>query len=290
MSAGTLSAAGVYQMSAEAYHSDPCSEPSLSSSIAKLLCQSSPAHARQAHPRLNPWAVEEDDEKFDVGTAAHAILLEGVNAVAIIDAKDWRTNAAKDLRDKARAAGKIPLLEKVWDDVDAMVRSTRAQLDAHEDGVEMFHGGQAEQTLIWQEDGGIWCRARLDYLRPGNIDDYKSTKASANPDVLSRTLFGNGWDIQAAFYLRGLKAVTGVDGMFRFACQETYAPYALSVVALGPDAMILAEKKIIYALDLWRECLKKNRWPAYPLKTAYASLPPWIESAWLQKEDDGLHV
>jgi hypothetical protein len=274
---------GIYDIPADAYHADPCPAPSLSSSIAKLLCQSSPAHARVCHPRLCDHVVEEDAEHFDIGSAAHAILLEGVNSVAIIDAKDWRTNAAKDARDQARQEGRIPLLKKVWADVEAMVLATRAQLDAHEDGREMFCAGKPEQTLVWRE-GDLWCRARLDWLRVGNIDDYKTTKASANPEAISRTLFANGWDVQAAFYLRGLKALTGVDGTFRFAAQETYPPYALSVVALGPDAMTLAEKKVRFALELWHDSLTRNTWPAYPLKTAYAGLPPWIEAAWLEKE------
>ena len=41
-------------ISAEAYHADPAPEPSLSSSVAKILVNLSPAHARIAHPRLNP--------------------------------------------------------------------------------------------------------------------------------------------------------------------------------------------------------------------------------------------
>lgn len=274
---------GIYTMPAAEYHADPCPAPSLSSSIAKLLCDSSPAHARVAHPRLNPECADDEAEHFDIGTAAHAILLEGEAAVAVIDAKDWRTNAAKEARDAARTAGKIPLLSKIWGDVQRMVACAREQLDRHADGRAMFLAGKPEQTLIWEEQG-IWCRARTDWLRPGHIDDYKSTSASANPEVLSRTLFGNGWDVQAAFYRRGVKALTGIDAEFRFACQETYPPYALSVVALGPDAMLLAEKKVLYALELWRVCLTTNRWPAYPTRTAYASLPTWIESQWLEKE------
>ena len=274
---------GIYTMPADQYHADPCPAPSLSSSIAHLLCQDSPAHARIAHPRLNPGGSADEAEHFDIGTAAHAILLEGDAAVTVIDAKDWRTNAAKDARDTARAAGKIPLLAKVWGDVQAMVAAARVQLDVHADGRAMFTAGTPEQTLLWCDEG-IWCRARVDWLRPANIDDYKTTSASANPEVLSRTLFGHGWDIQAAFYLRGLKALTGAEAMFRFACQETYPPYALSVVTLGPDAMTLAEKKVIYALEHWRDCLRTNRWPGYPTRTAYATLPPWLEAAWLEKE------
>lgn len=277
---------GIYDLAEADYHADPCPAPSLSSSIANVLCSSTPAHARLRHPRLTERCVREDAEDFDIGTAAHAILLEGVNAVEVLEFADWRTNASKDARDKARAAGRIPLLRKVWADVEAMVLATRGQLDAHVDGRAMFVGGRAEQVLVWQDElTGVWCRARLDWLRPGAIDDYKSTRKSAHPEAVSRGLFGSGWDVQAAFYVRGLKALTGEDATFRFAVQECYRPYALSVVALGPDALMLAEKKVRFALELWRDCLERDRWPMYPTRTAYAGLPPWVESAWLEKEE-----
>jgi len=288
-----IDAPGIYEMPAAVYHGDPCPEPSLSSSIAKLLCMSSPAHARHAHPRLNVEAVEEEAEHFDIGTAAHAVLLEGVHAVEVIDAPDWRTKAAREARDAARAAGKTPLLAHVWADVQAMVAAARDQLCRHSDGgAEMFTAGQPERTAIWQEEG-IWCRARLDWLRPvavnrftppWAIDDYKSTSRSANPDDWTRTLFSAGVDVQVAWYLRGVKAVTGQDATFRFAVQETYPPYALSVIALGPEALTIAEKKCIYALDAWRACLADGVWPTYARRTCYAALPAWHEAWWLERE------
>ncbi len=281
--------AGIYNgITATQYHADVLTmEPSLSSSIAKLLCLSSPLHAKMAHPRLNPGAVEQEDERFDIGTAAHAILLEGVNAVKVVDARDWRTNAAKEARDIARANGQIPLLAHVWNDVENMVAGIKGQLAKHTDGGQaMFTNGKPEQTLIWQEDDGTWCRARLDWLRPGNIDDLK-TCPNANPEAVSRSLFGMGYDIQAAFYLRGLKRLTGEDAVFRFAFVEKESPYALSVIGLGPDALMLAEKKVLFALEKWRECLDADDWPGYPRQTCWASLPTWEESRWLQRETDG---
>lgn len=277
---------GIHTMSAAFYHADPCPEPSLSSSIVKTICLSSPLHAHHDHPRLNPAAVDEDSEAMDIGTAAHALFLEGVAAIVVVDAKDWRTNAAKELRDTARAAGRIPLLSKSWAAVQAMVAEARGQLARHTDGgAGMFTNGQAEQTLIWQEDGGVWCRARLDWLRPGAIDDYKTTSATANPDTWTRSMFFAGHDIQAAWYLRGLKAITGHDdAIFRFAVQETFEPYALSVIGLGPDALMLAEKKCLYALDVWRACQRDDTWPGYPSRTAWATLPAAHEMWWLEKE------
>jgi hypothetical protein len=285
-----LDTPGIYDgISAPDYHADPCPEPSLSSSIAKLLCLSSPAHARQDHPRLNPDAAHEEAERFDIGSAAHALLLEGDSGVVIVDAPDWRTKAAREARDAAYAAGKTPLLARAWADVEAMAIAARRQLDAHTDGgAGMFTAGKAEQTLIWREDR-VWCRARFDWLRQpfdGDwaIDDYKSTSGSANPDSWTRAMFGMGFDLQAAWYRRGLQVLTGADAIFRFAVQETYPPYALSVIALGPDAMTIAEKKRLYALERWDECQRENAWPGYPTRTCWAELPPWEEAKWLGRE------
>lgn len=281
----TVDAPGIYQLDWPSYLADPCPAPSLSSGIAGVLCLSSPAHARHQHPRLNPDYVGEHAGAADIGTAAHELLLEGTAArVVVVDAADWRTNAAKAQRDEAYATGRIPLLAHVWTEAQAMVAALRPQLERHRDGGKgMFLDGDAEQTLIWIEDG-VWCRARLDWLRDADIDDYKTTSGSANPDDWTRNLFANGQDIQVAWYLRGYKALTGTEATFRFAVQETYPPYAASVISLGPDAMTLAEKRVLYALELWRACLDSNDWTGYPRRTAYATLPPWIESAWLEKE------
>lgn len=287
---GVIATPGIYTLPAAVYHADPCPEPSLSCSIAKRLCLDSAAHAYQAHPRLNAAAEEEDAEHFDIGTVAHALLLEGLHNVVVIDFPDWRTKAAKAARDQARAEGKTPLLAGKWADVEAMVAAARGQLDRHRDGgAAMFTAGRPEQTLIWIEqqrgEPDVWCRARLDWLRPGAIDDYKSTSATANPETWTRTMFAAGFDLQAAWYLRGLKTLTGLDdAIFRFAVQETYPPYALSVIGLGPSALILAEKKIRYALEHWRASVVSGDWVGYPRRTCYADLPATHEAWWLERE------
>lgn len=284
---------GLHQMTADTYHDDPCPEPSLSASLAHVLLTCSPRHAWWAHPRLNPAFEPDRDEKFDLGTAAHAYLLQGASGFAVLDFPDWRTKAAKEARDAARDAGKVPLLAFRWADVQAMAAAAQPQLDAHEDPPRPLAGGAPEQTLVWQE-GDVWCRARLDWLHHDRqtVDDYKTTGGSANPEMWTRgPLFTNGYDLQAAFYLRGLQVLYGIAATFRFVVQENTAPFALSVIGLSPGALVLAEKKRLYAVDLWRSCLATNRWPAYPTRTCWAELPPWLEAAWLERElrpvDDG---
>lgn len=273
----TINTPGVYDIPAEEYHADPCPEPSLSNSIAKTLLGKSPRHAWLAHPRLNPDHEAKDNKKYDVGSAAHALLLEGQDAVEVIAADSFRTKDAKTARDAAYAAGKIPLLTEQAADVAAMQIAALAQLKSHEEAFAAFATGKPERTLIWQEDGGTWCRARLDWLDEGRgyIWDYKTT-TSAHPDDWQRRLFDLGYDMQEAWYRRGVKALGLCDDpQFRFIVQEVEAPYALSVIGLTPGTMMLGEMKVWRALETWRWCLANNRWPGYPSQTCYIEPPPW---------------
>lgn len=277
---------GVYDISADEYHADPCPEPSLSCSVAKLLINSTPLHAWTAHPRLNPGFEAEADEKFDLGSAAHSLILHDPKIFAVIDAADWRTKDAKAKRDAAREAGKIPLLTEQWIRVEAMARSALIQLSRHEEAAGAFRDGVPEQTLVWQE-GDVWCRARLDW-RPntGDIfDDYKSTAALADPDAFSRILFNIGHDVQAAFYRRGIRALgLSRNPVFRFIVQELDTPHALSVIALMPSALDLADHKVARAIDIWRECLGADEWPGYPSRTCYVEAPLWHEQQFMARD------
>jgi hypothetical protein len=275
---------GCYALKAAEYHRDPAPAPSLSASIARELLTASPHHAWCAHPRLNPAYTREYEDKFDLGTAVHAYLLEGDDGFVIVNEKDWRKDAAKGAREEARLDGKVALLRDQWVSVQAMAIRAREQLAGHEPPIPLT-SGRPEQTLVWQE-GRVWLRARLDWLHDDHrtIDDFKSTGASANPAAWTRTMFGLGADVQAALYVRGVKAVFGVEAEFRFVVQETYPPYALAVIGLAPEAMALAERKVAWAIARWGECLASGQWPSYPTRTCWAELPPWEATRWMEQE------
>ena len=276
---------GIYtDLPAEEYHADPAS-PSLSAGIATLICNRSPLHAWTAHPRLNPDYERVEEQKFDVGNVAHIMLLDEEDPCHVVDAPDWRTNAAKEERDAARADGFIPLLPHQFAEVEAMVAAVRTQLEGMSIDPPLFCDGQPEQTLVWEE-AGVTCRARLDWLRDDRAacDDLKTTSGSARPsDWSQRRLWDIGADIQVAMYLRGVKAVTGREPAFRFVVVETCPPYALSVVSLAPSALELANSKLDYALAKWRECLETDTWPSYPTQIAWAEAPTWHEVRWLEE-------
>lgn len=276
----------IRKIAAADYHADT-GGPTLSSSIAKLIVQASPLHARAAHPLLNPDYRPADRSTFDMGRVIHGVFLDGDAAVEIVDADDWRTKDAREARDAAYAAGKTPLLAKQWPDVLAAVATVRDRIPSLNVTPAPFTAGKPELCVRWQDDlTRVDCRALVDWLHDDYtaIDDLKCTSRSANPRQWSRQLFGLGYDMQADFYTRGVEAVTGVRPRFRLVVVEITPPYAVSVLALAPDAEVLARKKVDAAMELWRRSLETDEWPGYPADVAYVTLPAWEESAWLDHE------
>lgn len=277
--------AGIHdEIPAEIYHADPAPEPSLSAGIAHRLISRSPLHAWYEHPRLNPAHEREEKDILDFGTAAHSLLLQGLDVCEVIDAPDWRTKAARTARDSARKSGLIPLLSKDWDRMSALCAAVKTQTARHHARPLPLRDGKPEQTLIWREENGVWCRARIDYLIGDDvIDDLKTTGTSANPHEWARNrLFADGKDIQHSFYLRGLKALTGLDGQWRFVVVEVKPPFGMSVISLAPTAVELAEQKVERAIELWKRCIDSGEWPGYEQDVAFAELPAWEEARFLE--------
>lgn len=267
------------------YIADPAPSPSLSSSIAHALLDESPLHAWSRHPRLNPHYQHEDSTKFDLGTACHAVLLEGdYKKIAVIKAMDYRTKEAKETRDEARQAGMIPILVEQMMDIELMVEAAQKAISQSE-LADIFTpaGGDSELTLLWQEDGS-WCRSRPDRMSRDRrlLIDYKTTGASAEPTAWTKgPMLGNGCDLQAALGLRGIKALANPQNpQFVFIVQEVSPPYAVSFVGFGPQFQHYADVRIHRAIQVWKRCLATNHWPGYPTRVAWVAPPPWKMVEW----------
>lgn len=273
--------AGAYPISAEMYHADPCPQPSLSRTAIKDLVTRSPAHAWVNHPRLNPNHEPQQSGRFDLGHAFEDVLLRGGTNLAVVAFDDWRTTAAKQQRDEAHAANKTPVLAKDADRVVSMVAACRQQLEHHDPAIvgSLVYGlGVSEEALIWQEDGA-WCRALLDWRPNDNrvFIDVKTTSTKATADGWGRSVFWDtGCDIQAAWYLRAIRKVLDVeDATFAFLVVEVDPPHAMSVMIPDRSTLHIGEAKVERGLELWRWCMKHDRWPAYPREAQLISPSPW---------------
>lgn len=282
--------AGLHDITLAEYLSDPAPKPSLSSHVAHALLEQSPRHAWAQHPKLNPAYKSEDSSRFDLGSAAHNALLEGGDRFTVIEFPDYRRKAAQEARDQAREAGTIPVLASQRQTLDDMVGAA-AEAIRQSELADVFAArgkpeetiGKSEQTIMWK-DGGVWCRTRPDRISADRLIlcDYKTTE-NAEPSAWVRgPMLANGCDLQASLGLRGIKAVGNLDRepAFVFICQEITPPYAVSFVGFGEQFKFYADVRVHRAISLWGECLKADKWPGYPTRTAWAEPPPWKTKEW----------
>lgn len=277
---------GYHVMPAEKYHADPCVVPSLSSSTAKVLLNESPRKAWFKHSRLNPEYREEHDGKYDLGTTAHAVLLESDSSkVAVIDPAHypsktgsipdgWTNNAIRTARDSARAAGKTPILQRHYADVMAMVTAADAFIQKSEIA-EYWKDAESELTGVVLEDG-VWMRCRFDRITRNRrfIFDYKSTTDAA-PEPFSRLLVRMGYHIQEAFYRRIARALGAVGPRFVFLAQSVEPPYECSLHGCHTSLQEIADAEVERAIGMWRQCVKTKEWPSHGGRVHWAMPSTW---------------
>jgi hypothetical protein len=233
--------------------------------------------------------------KFNIGTASHALLLEGIDTIAVIEAEDWRTNAAKKERDEAYKQGRTPLLRHQYDGAKAMVDVALQSIYGCKELkiTDLRADGDSELSWFWKErapgggeDQEIWLRVRPDWISKDRklLLDYKTTGLSANPTDWGRQAVNMGYDIQDSLYCRGVKAIEGIyeklDPKMVFLIQEDHEPYLCSFVGLPPDFLELGKSKVEFGMAIWQECLSSGIWYGYPSQVCWANLPSWASAAW----------
>lgn len=264
---------GIYDLTNDEYHAQ---RDSLSSSGARMLLPPScPALFRHAQD-----TPAEPKKTFELGSAAHKLVLgEGPDLIQV-DAEKWTTNAVKAEVAAIRAEGNIPLkpaeYQQVHDMADALRRHPVASM--------LFDParGKPEQSLFWRDRlTGVMRRARFDWLpdaRSGRliIPDYKTCR-SAEPSALARAVEEFGYHQQDDWYRAAARALDLADdsAAFVFVCQEKTPPYIVTVVEMDAEARRIGAARNRRALEVFAECTETGVWPGYSNEIAYLSLPAW---------------
>jgi hypothetical protein len=178
------------------------------------------------------------------GTAAHSLLVEGQEAfdkeVWVISGSPY-TKAYKEEKTEQEALGYIVLKEDdasvIFDMKKNMIYEGNAYLDAK--------GKVAESSFYWYEDD-VLCKCRPDLICPplDNTDskdeivivDYKTTQ-SVEPYTFAKSVKKFRYDLQAAYYRRGMEAAGYKVTDFVFVAQEKTYPYASKVFRMTKEQM-----------------------------------------------------
>ena len=286
-----LRASPFLEINEAGYHADPCPAPSFSASLGKVILDQSPLHAYLAHPRLG-GAVREPTSAMEFGTLVHKLILGEGASVVSVNADNWKTAAAREQREVARAVGKLAVLASTLDEAAKIQEAFRKQYPAEQ--AALFNRGDSERVLIVDQPNHksadpasrVYARGMLDRVlidatnSTARIWDIK-TCADASPEAIERTIYERHYDMQMMCY-EWLLGIVRPELAGRITTQlifvEPSAPHCIVPVELDSMFRQIGRSKLGRAWDSWCECCATGIWPGYTDKVITLGPPTWAAS------------
>lgn len=262
----TVTEPGFYPDLAATYHSaQHTPTEALSQSGIKTLLQETPFDFK------NP--SEKKSAEMDFGAIVHTMALGKGALFSVSPYDDYRTNIAKAWRDETIAEGRIPIKADKFADADKIASVIRSRV------VQLLDGEpyETEVPFFWLE-GETWCR--------GMADIWCESKLTAiDPKITGRVgkmarahIVNQGWDIQAAWYRRGLEKILPQHaGRIRFVnlLVKPDAPFTSRAIMLNEAFRQSAEAECERGLRIFQRCMATGEWPGYGDEIELLDAPSW---------------
>ena len=207
--------------------------------------------------------VEEDRPAFQVGRAAHTLILEGRDAYRRQYAFGGPTNPATgklfDSRSKAYQDWAERQAKPVLTDRQAaLIEELAAAVQRHPVASELLAEGVPE-GVIRCDYRGVPCQARLDWLSPakGLVD----LKTCDHLKYLEADAKSFGYLHQLAFYRALLTLHTDAVLPVYLIAVEKREPYRCGVWRIDPGVLAAAERDNEAALERLVRCRQQDHWP-----------------------------
>lgn len=203
--------------------------------------------------------VQETTPAMNFGTAAHALLVEGEEVfnqtVAVIMGSPY-TNANKDLKREYEERGLTVIKENEMKAIKGM-----KQHMIEEGNIYLNADGKVDEASFYWYEGEVLCKCRPDVICPPVqspyaddeicVVDYKTTQ-SCDPKEFVHSVKKYGYDMQAAWYRRGMEAAGFKMREFIFVAQEKSYPYASKVFRITDEQMDLGWAKMEGFLESYK--------------------------------------
>jgi hypothetical protein len=207
--------------------------------------------------------VEEDRPAFQVGRAAHTLILEGRDAYRRQYAFGGPTNPATgklfDSRSKAYQEWAERQAKPVLSDRQAaLIEELAAAVQRHPVAGELLAEGVPE-GVIRRDYRGVPCQARLDWLNPDKgLVDLKTCDHLKYLEADARSF---GYLHQLAFYRALLALETGEVLSVYLIAVEKREPYRCGVWRIDPNVLAACEQDNEAALERLVRCRQIDHWP-----------------------------
>lgn len=212
------------------------------------------------HRKSQEW---KPSRSMELGTLIHSVVLEGRIDYAVGPEVDRRTKAGKEEWQAfcEENIGKIIVTK----DEEAVIRGC---FDACAPLMEQcaFQPEDVETSMFWTRDD-VQCKGRPDLLATVNgetcLVDLKTTNDIRHFDS---TFYRFRYDVQAAWYQRGLIDALGLDTVpgFWFLVVDTEAPHLCQFMRPSSDVLANANVTIERELAHFKRCQVAQEWPGLP--------------------------
>ena len=224
------------------------------------------------YARTHPQAPK---AAFDLGSAVHALVLGTGWGIAELHYDSFRTKAAQEERDAARADGLIPVLAKDMHEPRAIAEAVLAYPTSR----ALFEAAADRELTVTANIDGVPVRCRFDaFADTGNQligIDLKTTGTSASAKGFERAIASFGYDVQQGHYQATYEASEGVPCAFVFVAVETTAPHLVQVHQLSEQWRQIGAEKAKRARDIFAACTESGVWPGYPEGVHLLDPPAW---------------
>ncbi len=241
---------------------------------------------------------------FDIGTAAHAYILEPElfhNEIICISngcfpepeklnkdgsiCKKGKNGAYLKLQKEA-FPGKI-IFEQFW--YKQVIKFAKA-LKQFPDFDKLFdlETGLAEMSYYGQcNEKGLKIKLRPDYVKPSNfIGDLKFCRSVDN-NSLYRDFADHEYHVRAAFILDFYNEFTGDNiEKFLFAFAEKKEPYHVRIMELSPRDLAVGREVYKERLESIKWGFDNNKWPGFEKETGAESIETLVLPEWVYNKNN----
>lgn len=275
-------------LSNELYHLD---RTALSSTGLKTLLKKSPAHFKALWTKGSDGL--EEKEAFRYGSLCHLAILEPekfkqsfirepvFQAPTQKGEMSTRSKEALKMKDDWYASLKpdqIVVTEKDYENI----QGTIASILNHKKASQVIQGATVELSGYFRDPvTGIKCRIRPDIYHQDKkvLIDFKTT-VDASKQIFSNQIDRLLYHVSLIFYGEGIRQITGSEPLYyAFLAVEKEDPWAVSLYWLDKQSIETAKAWYYNGMQIMKNCLEKNKFPAYQADEAEEiSLPPWAHS------------
>lgn len=222
---------------------------------------------------------------LNVGTAVHIHILEPHKKDRIKNLLDFGFEDRKKWQAIRKLEAENPewlfFSDKEFEQIQSMVTSVKL----HEKALKLYASGTwNEVSMFWRDaKHGFDCKGRADTLNleDGYVVDLKTTKDAKN---FMRECVDFGYHIQAAFYLRGLKAITGKDFKWYWVAVDSNSPHFTYVYEATEKTIMIGDLQVDEYMNALAVCLEEDVWPIGNEEVIKGELPSWFAERVLSKQ------